>query len=818
MAVDADQVDAIAASVADIYREAEAALVRLVARHLDEGLDSPAAEQRLGTIRALRRGAQLVVASLEADSGPGIRDALGRAYRHGWSNATAGLPERFFPESGVGTNARLAAKQRSGTGFVEALAQALHGDFGNVTRNILRNVEDAYRSVQAAAAARILTGAETRRQAAQAAWQRLTDRGIMSFTDRAGRRWRLSSYVEMATRTNAQRAAVTGQVDRLDTIGVNLVLVSDSPQECKLCRPFEGKILRTDDGPLDVQVEHPTRDGVMTTVRAYATLDQARAAGLMHPNCRHSVSVYLPGVSKLPAQPTADPDGDKARQRQRELERRIRRQKERADAALTPEAKRAANARVRRAQADLRQHLADNPKLKRLRYREQPGAGNTPPRGGPQGGPAGDLAPPSQPTLDGGPAARPPSRTGRIDDRDQPPVRDREPGPDQPELEPTPRDPRRMPDDELERQMMDALNDPTRVDEFERLAAEVDRRDTERRTVEARRNVDPATLSDDDLERALQDEFSRPDPDEAAITRLSAEVDRREVAAREAARAPGEIPPAEELRRLRDEELQRLLDEQPDNIEDFLDDLLNLETGEDTSPTQRIFDELDRRDKLRRAAPNPRDLSDKELDAALRAAREPGADPHAREPLEAEIERRRPAREAREARERERREQREQRARDRREREAEEKADRMAELLDAGVPEEEAVEQVYGIAIATQRRRRAIDDLREQGYSGRSFEELARASYRDLVYRQWLAAENATRGQLVTRQGQARGIDPIKLFSGSEATARRWASDELKAWWDTHGRTTFAEWKEQLVGDSGAIRRLRESGGGDFLK
>lgn len=821
MAVDADQVDAIAASVADIYREAEGALVRLVRRHLDDGLDSPAAEQRLGTIRALRRGAQTVIASLEADSGPGIRNALAASYRHGWSNATAGLPERYFPESGIGTNARLAARERSGTGFVEALAQALHGDFGNVTRNILRNVEDAYRSVQAAAAARILTGAETRRQAAQAAWQRLTDRGIMSFTDRAGRRWRLSSYVEMATRTNAQRAAVTGQVDRLDSIGVNLVIVSNSPQECPKCRPWEGKILRTDDGPLNVEVEHPTRDGVMVTVEAKATLDQARSAGLFHPNCRHSISAYLPGVTKPLPQPTADPEGNAARVRQRELERRIRRQKERAEAGLTPEARKAANARVRRAQADLRDHLKANPKLKRLPYRERPGAGNTPPRGGAQGGPAGDLAPPSQPTLDGGPAQRPPSRTGRVDDRDQPPPRDREPGPDQPELErPPDLDPQQLRDTDLERRAMDALNDPNRADEFDRLAAEIDRRAAARRATD-HRNADPATLTDDDLEQALQDEFNRPDPDQATIARLSAEVDRRDAAARQATRPPDEIPPADELRRMSDADLERLAinASKDQDLDDLLDDLLGdpLE-GRHTGRDAPIRDELERRERVRQNAPNPGDLSDDDLDAALRAAQDgPDSDPLTAERLAAEIERRRPAREAREARERERRERREQRAQERRDREAESKAERMEELLAAGVPEEEAIEEVYGIAIATQRRRTAIELLREQGYTGAGFEQLARASYQDFVYRQFIAAQADTNGYLVNNAGRARNIDPIKLFSGPEASARKWASDELKEWWDANGRTTFAEWKEQLVGDSGAVRRLRERGGGDFL-
>lgn len=648
MAVDPDLVDDLAASVADLYREAETALVRLITRHLDAGLDSPAAERRLGGIRALRRSAQAIIAALEADTGPAVREALAESYRHGWTSALADFPERWFERSGIGQTAREALRQIPGFGFVEALAQALTTDFGAVTRNILRDTIDAYRSVQAAAAARILTGAQTRRQAAQSAWQALVDRGITSFVDRAGRRWHLSSYVEMATRTNAQRAAVTGQVDRLDFLDVHLVYVSDSPQECVLCRPWEGKILRTDAGPLDVETMHATRD-IPVTVTAAATLDTARAAGLFHPNCRHSISAYLPGVTRVP-QNTEDPAGDEARQRQRELERRIRRQREREQAALTPEAKTAARKRVRAAQAALREHLAEHPNLKRLRYREQLGAGNIPP-GGRGTDPAGGLGPPDEPTLDGGPAPAPPRRTGRADPREEQPVDDRQPGPGQPELEAPPdlRDPRAMSDAELEQALMDAMSDAGDMEAFERLAAEIDRREAE----------------------------------------------------------------------------------------------------------QRARDEARERDR--------------------------------------------------------------ERARRRREQRERNQADRLAQLLDEGWDEQEAVAEVYGISIERQRRDRAIADLREQGHSGRGFEELARAAYRDYVHRQYIAAEAATRGNLVTREGQARGVDPKALFTGPEARARRWASDELKGWWDEHGRMTFAEFKAQLLDDSAALRRLRDQGAGDFL-
>lgn len=430
MPVDVDLVDDIAASIADIYREAETALIRLTAQQIENGI----AKRRLRAVRDLRRGAQAIVTGLEADVQPAIREALAASYRHGWTAAVAEIPRQWFPKSGIAAAAIEALKLVTGFAFVEALATALFQDFGEVHGNILRNVDDAYRRVQAGAAARVLTGTQTRLEASQSAWQGLTDRGLTSFTDRAGRRWRLSTYVEMAARTNVHRAAATGQVDRLTSLGLDLVYVSNNAQECAKCRPFEGRILRTDDGPIgDLEVEHGLNDDEMVTVTVLATLDEARSRGFQHPNCRHHVSAYFPGVSKPPPQPTADPGGDVARQRQRALERRIRHYKEREIGALTPEAKVAAHKRVLAAQDTLRQHLDAHPFLKRLRYREQIGAGNIPPAG--QNDPATGLGPDTQPPLDGGPAGPRPS-TSRVAPEPAPSPNNRAPGTGQAELEP----------------------------------------------------------------------------------------------------------------------------------------------------------------------------------------------------------------------------------------------------------------------------------------------------------------------------------------------------------------------------------------------
>ncbi|MEU8035701.1 phage minor capsid protein [Streptosporangium sp. NPDC049078] len=399
MAVDQDLLDQIAGTIADLYREVESSLVKVIADELRKGLDAPTAEVKLDAIRRLRAAAVAVQQRLAKTKSAAVREAVRTAYRSGTASALTSIPTDMLTR----IRAKEAMLQVPNAALMENLAQALHRDLGRVEGNILRAPEDAYRAVQAATAARIATSTATRRQASQAAWQRLMDQGIASFTDSRGRRWRLSSYAEMIGRTNIARAAVQGQMDRLASIGLDLVYVSDNSQECKRCRPFESKVLRRDSGPIGkIRVEHSTRDGELVTVDVLDTLDGARAKGLFHPNCRHSASAYLPGVTKLKAN-TADPEGDKARQKQRALERKIRAAKERELGALDETAKKQARADVSDAQAQLRAHLKANPKLKRLPYREQIGAGNHPGPGGPKGGAVSDLTPPAPGT---GPAPK----------------------------------------------------------------------------------------------------------------------------------------------------------------------------------------------------------------------------------------------------------------------------------------------------------------------------------------------------------------------------------------------------------------------------
>lgn len=139
----------------------------------------------------------------------------------------------------------------------------------------------------------------------------------------------------------------------------------------------------------------------------------------------------------------------------------------------------------------------------------------------------------------------------------------------------------------------------------------------------------------------------------------------------------------------------------------------------------------------------------------------------------------------------------------------------MQELLTQGYDEESAAAEAYGRGVDQQHRDRAIDDLRAQGYRGAGFTELARGSYRDFTYGNYISAEDATNGQLLNPQGRAAGVDPHTLFSGPESRVRKYASDELKLWFDQNGRVLFEEYQAGLLGDAPVARR---TGGDDFLQ
>lgn len=334
----------LAKETAEVYGQATDDMLRIVAKRLARGIDSPGwAERKLIEQADLRNEARAVVDRLEVD-GPAAAE---RAIRSGWDVGMKIGADEMGIAQGFG---------RTHTRAVDALVRETVTKLQSTHGQILRATVDGYRAVIAESSTpRVLTGTMTRRQASQQALNRFAREGIRGFRDKAGRNWQLETYAEMSTRTSVGRAQVAGTLDRFVANGRDLVIVSDAPQECSLCRPYEGRVF-----------------SISGASQRYPALDSA--SGLFHANCRHAVGAYIEGLTQ-PLKHTADPKGDALRQQQRALERRVREAKRVAGVQLpdghrlTP-MQQAANVRVREAQAALKRHVDDNG-LKRLRYREQ---------------------------------------------------------------------------------------------------------------------------------------------------------------------------------------------------------------------------------------------------------------------------------------------------------------------------------------------------------------------------------------------------------------------------------------------------------------
>lgn len=375
MPIHPGMVEPLAEHTRDLYAAAEERLLGIIARQLADGLDAPQwAERKLAAVQALRRAAQATLDETGRAVTLDVFDVIAEAWNVGHEAALSELGA--LDEQA----AAMVRRNAPNAADVDRLAEDTVNRVIGRHRSIVRTIVDRFRSVVANVAG-LVTFGRTRRQATQDAMRQWADEGITSFVDQSGRRWKLTSYAEMAVRTATGRAAVEGHMRSLAAAGYDLVIVSDAPRECPLCRPWERQVLSIAGpaGRRTVEVEHATRDGVTVTVQVAGSLDEARLAGLQHPNCRHSVSAYTPGITPVD-NAKSDPDGYEAGQRQRAIERHIRHWKNRAAVAMTPAEKKKANAKVRAWQQAMRDHLAAHPDLQRLRAREQPGASNLPDR------------------------------------------------------------------------------------------------------------------------------------------------------------------------------------------------------------------------------------------------------------------------------------------------------------------------------------------------------------------------------------------------------------------------------------------------------
>lgn len=364
-----DYANSLAQTVSDLVAQIEIRLIWEIARDVNRGLGGGTRYEvdmaaRYGALyarlqRQLGKPWQNVLTTVQAaldkaaEAGQGMaeRDLAGRLANH---PETLGVPI---------TNVRA----------LEVIASDLHRVLNDLPAIALRNAFDSYQQIIASPAALNATGVLTRRKATQDALNGFAARGIDGFTDKAGRTWHIDTYAEMATRTGAAHSLRAAYEGELIARGEDLVLVTGNTYTCRLCAPWQDKVLSlTGMYPAGThRLPSAVGDGYVT-VHVAGTMEEARAAGLHHPNCTHSEGLYLPGATTIEpgTMGVRDAETYDASQKQRALEREIRKNKRLLVAAITGEAESKARAAIRGYQAQIRELLAEHPKLQRKYYRE----------------------------------------------------------------------------------------------------------------------------------------------------------------------------------------------------------------------------------------------------------------------------------------------------------------------------------------------------------------------------------------------------------------------------------------------------------------
>ena len=352
----------VAELIGEYFERAERDIVAMIAKNADRHM-SQAQDQWLrsqqASIVANRKAIEKIVEQYKTEGAKVLNRLPVRMYLAGVMSADADLSGLGLME-GVDVIAEKTAMQYTDgisltgsfglvhAGAVNALASAYLGVVSNALLQITRKADDIYKKVIADATSSALLGSKTRVQATQDAINKFIKNGVGGFQDKRGRWWSLEAYTQMATRTLITQALNQGKVNRYIEMDNDLVIVSRHTRSCDLCRPWQRKIL---------SLSGKTQD--------YPTFDEAKSAGLFHPNCGHTFTAYIEGLTNMHDE-DLDEEYDKAdteayanQQKLRAMERRMRQLKIQEAKAISPEQKAKIQAQIKAQSAKINQFCKD---------------------------------------------------------------------------------------------------------------------------------------------------------------------------------------------------------------------------------------------------------------------------------------------------------------------------------------------------------------------------------------------------------------------------------------------------------------------------
>lgn len=350
--------------IARAYQQAELEILGQIRARLEKGDsldDLDWQKARLAEVQSMRKQMVTQLAKVNSSMTSKINGAFGAAYKGGeWTalkDASEWLPDK---PTAVSSATRVAS--------VRAASNAMLGQTAQMMPNLLRTTEDLYAKVVNDTVLRVQAGSGSRREATGRALQQAFGSGLKTGP---GGRMNLPDYITMAMRTGVANTSIQGHMDTLGANGMDLVYIHPGPRHCETCDEWSNSPLWRTTGPIGQQYVPSATEDKPYRVMVWGTLDQAKAAGWGHPNCRCNVGAFIPGATVLPQpRPPWDEDGYKAQQEQRAIERKIREWKVKQTLATDPKDAAKAGAKVQEWQNAQLAHMKGHPELKRQYARE----------------------------------------------------------------------------------------------------------------------------------------------------------------------------------------------------------------------------------------------------------------------------------------------------------------------------------------------------------------------------------------------------------------------------------------------------------------
>lgn len=255
--------EAQADRLARFYEQAEREILDRLNRALLRG-------NKTEYLTAMKKNVEAILQQLRDGSRTWCTEAIPRVYVQG-----ATMADQMITDAG------LELKVGAGFGAIhqqaaQVLAENTFESLDNVTQTIGRQTNDIYRELALENIRGAVVGHDTWQQAATRFREKLAERGVTGFTDRAGREWNMRSYSEMVARTTIMEAHLQGTANRLAEQGHDLVKISSHVGACPLCIRYQGKVL-----------------SLTGKTPGYPSLAEAKAGGLFHPNCRHAYGLHI---------------------------------------------------------------------------------------------------------------------------------------------------------------------------------------------------------------------------------------------------------------------------------------------------------------------------------------------------------------------------------------------------------------------------------------------------------------------------------------------------------------------------------------------